>query len=437
MVTTLYRTEAFSRLFGELQETNSRTEKELLVAYFLQEFPELKDDFYFIIETLDGKHPIGWTFVPRDTGKMLYCEKTIKEIILSLVDLPDRTVAVCMKAERELGKYGEFIAPIVNRTLKLGIGKSLLSKDDLTPMLAKKYEGKALKSSVVTEKLDGNRCIASFNADIGRWQFTSRSGKPMKVNFNMTGMPTNHVYDGEVMSEAQTQLSETRTYAIRNNKELRVSTQEAQLLFNETSGIINRAGLKSGLVYNIFDITNSDKEYMDRRTILTNIFKERDRTTDLRLLPVLYIGNDIETINALLYKVTETGGEGIMLNDIFAKYKHARTDALLKYKTVKFMDMQVMNIAEGSGKYEGMVGALNCYIKTENGDEIYCDVGSGLSDLQRDLYMQNPSMIIGKIVQVGYHELTQSAFEHGTKRYSLRFPRLIKVREDKKETSEF
>lgn len=56
------RIASFTELFNELQTTTSRTEKEFMVSKFLQENPDYKDDFTYIFETLDGKHPIGWTF---------------------------------------------------------------------------------------------------------------------------------------------------------------------------------------------------------------------------------------------------------------------------------------------------------------------------------------------------------------------------------------
>jgi ATP-dependent DNA ligase len=131
------------------------------------------------------------------------------------------------------------------------------------------------------------------------------------------------------------------------------------------------------------------------------------------------------------------GGEGIMLNRINRGYEHRRTDALLKYKQVQFMDMRVTGWYMGTGKYADLVGGLNCVLEAADGKIITCDVGSGLSDAQRFVWACDPSRIVGKIVQIGYHELTQSEENRGTNMYSLRFPRLIKVRTDKSETSEF
>jgi hypothetical protein len=152
------RIQVFDLLFDALQSTNSRIEKEQEVKIFLDTYPELKEDWVYILETLDGKHPIGWTFRPFfDPADGYYTERrqihSIKDMIRFCEYTPDKSITSTAKAERVMGPYGDFLAPIVNRTLRLGIGKSLLEKSDITPMLAKKYEGGFLSGDfVVTEK---------------------------------------------------------------------------------------------------------------------------------------------------------------------------------------------------------------------------------------------------------------------------------------------
>ena len=429
------RVQTFELFFEALQGTNSRLVKEQEVKSFEQMFPELKEDWVYILETLDGKHPIGWTFVPRvNPNEMGRTFTSVKEMIRYCENVPNKTQVFTADRERGLNLYGDFLAPIVNRTLRLGIGKSLLAKSDITPMLAKKYEGGFLCGDFcVTEKLDGNRCIAAFNKTSDQWEFYSRSGKPMKVDFDMSGLDESYIYDGEVMSVEQTELSDRRYRSIIDDTNFELDTRDAQLLFNKTSGLINRQGAKRGLVYNIFDIVGLD-DYAYRRSLLDDT---QPVSPDVRILPVLYAGNDTKAINLLLGRITQMGGEGIMLNRTNRGYEHKRTDALLKYKQVQFMDMKVVNYYGGTGKYEGWVGGITCMLATADGKEILSDVGSGLSDHQRMEWALDPSLIIGKIVQIGYHELTQSEENVGTNVYSLRFPRLIKVRTDKTETSEF
>lgn len=430
------RIRIFERYFEDLQNTTSRITKQQIVADLERTYPELKEDWIAILETLDGKYPIGWTFQPAVWGinTRFVDIASIIRYLFSYKDYNDLTLSARYLAEQEVGEAGEFIAPIVNRTLRLGIGKSLLDKSELTPMLAKKYEGNMLYEDVfVTEKLDGNRCIASYD---GRdWNFTSRNGKKMKVNFDMTGLPTDFIYDGEVMSTAQTYHSlELNNNIIFGMPILSKSTKDAQLLFNETSGLINRYGNKTGtLIYTIFDVIGNSL-YRDRRDFLNSC---RPKSNDVRILPTLYQGTEVTQINAILDIVTESGGEGIMLNANNRLYDHKRSDALLKYKKTQFIDMLVIDIYEGKGKYEGMCGGLICYLITDDGKEIRCEVGTGLSDRQRWDWGEDKSLIVGKIIEVGYHEMTQDRFSVGTNLYSLRFPRLKRIRTDKNDTSEY
>ena len=341
-------------------------------------------------------------------------------------------------AEEYIGLYiGRFIEPIVNRTLRLGIGKSLLSKKIYTPMLAKKYEGNILSSPVyITEKLDGNRCIAYYDDDQQKWCYKSRSGKSMNVDFDMSALPKEFIYDGEVMSTAQTQASLDRTEHLLKYTEpsshKKYSQFDAQLDFNKTSGLINQKGTKKNLVYNIFDII-SPVSYTERRVYLNTL--PDFPTSNTRIVPILDITNDTDTINRMLDIICDMGGEGLMLNIANAPYENKRSSALLKYKQVQHCDMLVIDIFEGKGKYEGMCGGITCRLVTEDGKDITCDVGSGLSDVQRRLWWENPQLIVGHIVEIAYHELTQDRNNRGTNKYSLRFPRFKRTRPDKNLTS--
>lgn len=431
LTTTWGRCERFSVLFSALQNTTSLVEKNRLLTEFREQYPLLIDDLTYIFETLDGRHPIGWTFRPKNTMSTHVYDKTIRECILLCTSLSSHSVSSTTAVEIMLGYIGNFLAPIVNRTLRLGIGRSQLGKTEITPMLAKKYT--SLPEGIefaVTEKLDGNRCIASFVNE--RWQFTSRNGKPMRVSFDMTGFDPQYIYDGEVMTPRQVELSIKRANHAFSPSTL-PTTEEAQLLFNEASGKINSKTVSTDLVYNVFDITNTDLSYLRRRELLL----QQHPTGNVRVLPLLYSGRDQSVITDLLDIVTLTGGEGVMINLCGHPYQHKRTDSLLKCKKVNVIDMRVIGIEYGEGKYAGMVGALLCSLVTSDGKFISAKVGSGLSDDQRLRWSLHPAEIRDKIVKVGYHEITQSADNIGSDEYSLRFPRLLSVRVDKTETSEY
>ena len=416
----------------DLQQTTSRLEKERIISTIPD---ELKDDWQYILEILAGKHKLGYTYDeyctphrPQDSMS----ELTFKQYISPLYE-PMRsnnfTQLNCYQAMQQCGYATDFIVSIVNRTLRLGIGPSQLPKDGLAPMLAKKFEDIKLKDDVyyVTEKLDGNRCIARY--DGSKWLFTSRNGKPLKVNIDMGDLPTDVVYDGELLSSMQTYDSINAAIAIAKRHIIPKYTGK----FNTTSGVINSKHKNKDLVYNIFDVMTDDA-YYKRRQYLNSIANLVSSET--RILPVLAILNcNYENVIVnMLDELTGAGAEGLMLNNGAALYQHKRTNDLIKVKNTYTIDMLVKDWEYGTGKYDGMLGALHCEAITDN-KRIEAKVGTGISDAQRELWADDPALIVGKIVEVSYFSMSQNSGTYGTKLYSLRFPRLKRVRYDKEVTS--
>jgi ATP-dependent DNA ligase len=331
-------------------------------------------------------------------------------------------------------QWYDFFEPIVNRTLRLGIGNSLIDKDSLSPMLAKKFDGYAKFDKdgyYLTEKLDGNRCIAHF--EDGKWQFTSRSGKQMHVDFDMSGLDERLIYDGEILSPEQVSMSLAIEDKIRFGIEPNTVFSDN---FSSTSGLINQHRTNKNLVYNIFDVMYN-VSYRQRREELDRMHPESNQ---VRILPVLKHCKDQEELQEawdILNKITDLGGEGVMINLGASEYLHKRTDQILKLKKVYTMDMIVYDIKPGTGKYENQVGSIEAKITTEDGKEIYCSVGTGLSDSQRMTWSLHPDKILGKTIEVSYFSLSQNKQDKGSNVYSLRFPRLKRVRSDKSQSSEF
>lgn len=425
-----------NNIFDSLQRTNSIIEKRLIVNDIED---ELKDDFTYVLECLNGKHKFGYTYYYSNhcrAPQIIDYNWTVKQVLQYLQtpymdkDLSQNNID---KFVSETVNWYKFLEPIVNRTLKLGIGNSLFEKKQTSPMLAKKYEG-ILKPSktgyFVTEKLDGNRCIAQFYND--KWHFISRNGKEMNVDFDMTLLPTEFIYDGEVLSRKQVDMSNDITNVIINGV---ASDNKYNNEFNETSGLINQHTIDKDLVYNVFDIVDTIIPYYKRREILSSLDWS---SSNVRLLPILdfYETQDRldKNIDRLLNAVTSIGGEGVMINVGDACYEQKRTDVLLKLKKIQTMDMRVKWINDGTGKYEGLVGSIHCEAKTDDGKLISCDVGSGLSDEQRYEWALTPLKIMNKIVEVAYFSISQSKINTD---YSLRFPRLKKIRNDKTNTSEY
>ena len=120
------------------------------------------------------------------------------------------------------------------------------------------------------------------------------------------------------------------------------------------------------------------------------------------------------------------GFEGIMIKDLEAPYECRRSTFWMKLKPVYDYDLKVVAVEEGTGRNVGKLGALVCE-GTDDDRLIRCNVGTGLTDAQRDDYWTNRSIIIGQTAVVLADAVTQN--QDGS--YSLRFPRFKTFRDDK------
>lgn len=429
-MTIIERVDALNNIFKSLQLTNSRVKKQVIVDLIPA---ELRDDFDYCLEILAGKHKLGYRYeyVYSDNPKEFdsikelynYLQEPLNAHNLSRDNICSHLAKTCL--------LSDFLEPLCNREFKLGIGNSLIEPDITAPMLAKKFDSNLPYGELcITEKLDGNRCISYYDGE--QWQFVSRNGKRMNVEFDMSGLPEELIYDGECISPEQDELSD---YIYTSMLEKANNVIKKNTDFNSTSGLINRRTVNKKLVYRIFDIQDGST-YKIRRQLLDRF---RPIADNVKILPLLGIvtKESMYTADNLLDLVVSAGGEGIMLNVADAPYISKRTDKLLKYKPVYTIDMEVVNMYPGTGKYDGLIGGIVCEAFTEDGKFISCCVGSGLTDMQRILWHQNREAIIGKIVEVEYFSLSQDLLNKGTNIYSLRFPRLKRVRDDKIGTSEY
>ena len=108
---------------------------------------------------------------------------------------------------------------------------------------------------------------------------------------------------------------------------------------------------------------------------------------------------DEQVLMRRLQEVTKQGGEGLMLHAKTALYRSGPSTDLLKLKTSREADAEVIGYRPGKGRLSGMVGSLQ--VRMENGVEFY--LGSGLSDPER----QNPPPL-GSRIKFRYQGLTRN-----------------------------
>ena len=119
----------------------------------------------------------------------------------------------------------------------------------------------------------------------------------------------------------------------------------------------------------------------------------------------------------------EEGYVGIMIKTMDAPYECKRSDFWMKWKPTITVDLNIVGFEEGTGRNAGRLGAIICE-GVDNDRTIRVNVGSGLSDSNRDEYWINRDKLLGNVVEVEADAVTQN--QDGS--YSLRFPRFMRFR---------
>ena len=228
--------------------------------------------------------------------------------------------------------------------------------------------------------------------------------------------PENWALDGE--------LVRINAECLSDNENFRIGT-----------GILSQDDAdKSSIQLIIFDVLpgsefiegESALTYKDRLTMLTEI-GNRIKELGLKhisLVERLYTGNDAAVIDDYLNLMVSEDKEGLMLNRD-SKYYRKRHNGILKVKKFYTVDLKVTSVEEGSGRLSGKLGAFVVDYKDNS-----LNVGSGMSDEQRDEFWQIREQLPGRVIEVKYKEESSGK---KTGQSSLQFPIFISLREEGKE----
>ena len=191
-----------------------------------------------------------------------------------------------------------------------------------------------------------------------------------------------------------------------------------------------------GMVYHIFDIIPLDAlkeghcnlQQYKRIEWLESARSQLMETDCLRIMNGLDVdldtaeGHDI--MNRYAQDCVAEGFEGIMIKSMDAPYLCKRTDSWMKWKPTITVDLSIVGFEEGTGRNLGRLGAIICE-GDDNGRHICVNVGSGLSDGDRDEYWRSRDHLLGHLVEIQADAVTQN--QDGS--YSLRFPRFLRFRD--------
>ena len=276
-------------------------------------------------------------------------------------------------------------------------------------------------------KLDGVRVIAICYKE-GAVNLFSRNGKPFtnfphieeqlesiarELSIAAFGQSVDFVLDGEIIGESFQALM-----------------KQAQRKTNVDA---------SDSKYFVFDVMpktaffegHHNAQQYKRIDMLHTMFNKVDDSTlapDVQITPGITVDLDTAEGHNVMRRYAEDavadGFEGIMIKTMDAPYECRRSSFWMKWKPVITVDLNIVGFEEGTGKNLGRLGAIVCK-GVDNDRRINVNVGSGLTDSDRDSFWADRDQLLGRVVEVKADAVTQN--QDGT--YSLRFPRFERFRD--------
>jgi len=196
--------------------------------------------------------------------------------------------------------------------------------------------------------------------------------------------------------------------------------------FHELNGILNRTVgdyLARGAYLIMHDFILPDglniPFYMRYNLLWVIVNKLRVETDRVVLAQTLGESKRVSTWKETAQDIWAEGGEGIILKRTDAPYSPGKRNYdLMKIKEEVTLDLLVVGLGEGEGKYIDTLGALKCQDKSGRIHNI-----SGMTDAERHKWWGNPEEIIGKVVEIKAMKIVSDG--------SLREPRFKAIRHDK------
>lgn len=344
--------------------------------------------------------------------------KTIFELldILSLNNINDNLRDEIGAFKNANEEYWDIYEKMILKDLRCNISSKTINKvwpgliptfNVMRASLYEDYKYKIKGDVIVSSKIDGFKCIAR------------KEGNIVKL-YSRNGIEYEGVVDVEsaiANIQQETCVIDGELYAIGEFK----NSEEG---YKATSKILRKKGIKHGiklvsydyLELEEFDAGKSKNNTMQRKLKLKELLKDIDSEV-IEYLEPMYIGSDLENVETIAKKEIEKGEEGIIVSVANSKWEAKKSSGCLKLKILKTGDILVTNTYEGTGKYKGMMGGVNCEF-IYNDKVCKVDVGSGWDDQTRQYLYSHPDKIIGKVITVEYRGVTEDS--NGNK--SLRHP---------------
>ena len=416
------------KIIQELEADNSRLKKEAIIRR--ESDAENIRFFNGVGMALDGFRTFGVQKVPvaKKDGPGI-TQSDFDDIVRSLESrsltgnaMRDSIQVLCDSSKME--EWNDWYRRILIKDLRCGVTHKTINKHSTMKvpvfdcMLAddsKKHEKKMTGEVYVEPKLDGVRVITICDVDKDEVKMFSRNGKELnnfpkiqeQFDSMLDQMAESMVFDGEVMSD------DFQTLMREIHRKGGAKTDDAVL--NVFDCIPLWAFMEGGYSASL----QTRKEMMDEYEFGPNISKVEFVRMDLD-------DDDGQKQFADYNKLCiDKGFEGIMVKPMSGPYECKRSSLWLKVKPFIEVSLTVVATEEGTGRNVGKLGAL-IVEGTDDGKFIKTNVGSGLSDSDREEFWTAKDKLIGQVVEVRADAITQN--QNTTDEWSLRFPRFLRFR---------
>jgi ATP-dependent DNA ligase len=328
----------------------------------------------------------------------------------------------------------EVLTRILLKDLRCGVGTTTINKiwKGLIPkvpqMLASSMKEKTLAKirypAAAELKSDGSRCIAYCSTDGVR--LMSRNGSQYLGLVDLEDSLQSECFDGVVL-DGELVFDTTKADRTKGNG----------IITKAVKGTISLEEQK-GVVFQVWDViptesyTEKGKYTLDNDTryeLLSQVVSLADKH-NVQIIPRTVV-NSLDEAREVFQRYVNQGYEGIILKNTKGTWADKRSPDLVKFKEELFADLKVVGYYEGEGKIKGMLGGL-C-LESACG-VVKTNVGSGLTEKQREVLWNNRFDLLDTIVEVKYNGLTE---DKKTKQKSLFLPIFIRFREDKYEANTF
>ena len=428
------------QIIQKLQADNSRLAKEAIILEAMQE--GLDEFFEGIKMALDPLHTFGVKQVPeRNDSAGQGCDWTVfKDLADKLAQRQltghaarDAIELVMQTATQE--QWNDYYRRILIKDLRCGVSEktvnSVAKKNKFDQykipvfscMLAHdsaNHEKKMIGDKMLDYKLDGVRVLAIYNADNKTVTMYSRNGKQF-LNFG-------HI-EKEIIDELSSKFKESMVL----DGEMVSSSFQALMKQVDRKDNVEATDAK----YAVFDLLpltefqagQSKKLLLERHNDLFNLTMDLPEDSNIFMVDKQPVDLDTDMGQRLFKQFNKEainkGFEGIMIKDVDAPYECKRSHFMLKAKPFIEVSLEIKDTEEGTGRNAGKLGALICEGKDDN-KFIRVNVGSGLTDDNRDTFWADRDSLVGQIVEIRADAITQN--QDTENEWSLRFPRFMRFR---------